>query len=405
MRAKIAFRNIFRNRSRTLLSVLMIAGAAAAIILFRGFSGYILNRSKTNAVDNRYNHIQVATQSYWDMAPGSRKKQLIPDSAILEEKISKIPDVTMVSGRMSFYGLLSTGEDTVSAQGVGYEPAKETHFQESLAILEGHPLSSNGKNEVIVGEGLQKRLSIKVGQTITALAYTLDGVINAADLEVVGIFRIGVSEVDAHVFMLPLKTVQTLLDTQQIENLTIRVKDTDETDDVLKLVETQAQTVNPSYHAKSWYELADLYRQTAAFFKMQNRVIETILISLILLGIMNTVGMAVYERTGEIGTIRALGETKKSVLIQFTTEGAIMGVMGVVLGFISAALIAAVVNKIEFKMVLPSASYPVPIKIHSFLSAYLEAGFIGLFASICATWIPASRASEIPVVEALKKNI
>lgn len=405
MRLKIALRNISRNRSRTVLSVLMIAGAAMGIILFHGFSGYLLHRLQWSAIDNRYNHIQVATQQFWDMSPGSRKAQLIGDYPALSQKVQAIPGVTMVSGRMSFYGLLSTGDDTVSAQGMGYEPDKEVQFQKNLVVYDGKHLDPNNPNEVIVGEGLQKRLNLKVGQSVTVLAYTLDGVVNAADLEIVGFFRMGVSEVDAHVFILPLAKVQSLLDSTQIENITVRVKNTEDTDTIMQSVESAAKTLNPNYRAKSWYQLADLYRQTESFFKVQNRVIEGILITIILLGIMNTVGMTVYERTGEIGTIRALGETKRSVLLQFTLEGAILGVIGVIIGYIGGALISLIINNLGYSMVLPATSYPVPVRISTFLSAYLEAACVGLCASIGATWLPATRASKIEIVEALKKNI
>jgi putative ABC transport system permease protein len=405
MRFKIAFRNIFRNHNRTVLSVLMIAGAVSGIILFNGFADHILAMLKITTIDNTYNHIQVGTRSYWDMTPGNRRDQLIPDYSKVEDAISSIYGVTMVSGRMSFYGLLSTGDTTISAQGIGYDPEKETHFQQSLKILEGDFLKPREKAEVIVGVGLQKQLSLKVGQTVTALSYTLDGVVNAIDLTVVGVFQVGISEIDAHVFMLPLEAVQSLIDTTSVENLTIRIKNTEDTDKIMGEVESKIHAINPSYHAKSWYELGELYRQVEQFYKVQNRVIETILISLILLGIMNTVGMSVYERTGEIGTVRALGETERSVLLQFTLEGAILGVLGVIFGFAMGTGLSYAVSGLHLSMVLPSTSHPVPILIDRVFSAYFEAALIGFFTSVLATWLPAHRASRISIIEALKKNI
>jgi putative ABC transport system permease protein len=405
MRLKIAFRNIVRNRSRSALSIMMIAAAVAGIIAFRGFSDHIMTLLKNTTIDNQYNHIEVARNSYWDMSPGPRKNQLIDNSAQLVNSIKALPGVQMVAGRLSFYGLLSTGETTISAEGVGYDPTKEIHFQKSLVIEEGRSLSGASKTEVIVGSGLRKRLSLKVGQIVTALSYTLDGVVNAVDLTIVGIFRVGTEDVDSHVFMLPISGVQTLLDTDAVELLTIRVNQTEITDQVLPLVERAVKAISPDIHSRSWYEISDHYRQIEQFYSVQNRVVEVILVSLILLSIMNSVGMSVFERTGEIGTIRALGETRAAVVFQFTLEGALLGIFGVLGGYVLGTVLSLFLASLHLTMVLPNASFPVPILINLVPRAFVVAGIIGLVTAIASTLIPSIRASRIGVVDALKKNI
>lgn len=405
MRLKIAFRNIVRNRGRSSIGILMIAGSVLGIVSFRGFSGHILHLLKDTVIDNRYNHIQVATQSYWNLDPGPRKLQLLSDPRPLMDRVSSVPGVTMVSARLGFFGLISNGETTISAQGVGYDPAKETHLQKSLSVEQGRGLQPGSKSDVVIGAGLQKRLNAKVGDTLTVISYTLDGVVNAADLRVAGIFRIGTEDVDAHVFMLPLASAQTLLDTDAVESVTVRLAETDATDSLLPKIDSLARSFNSDLRARSWYEISDHYRQIERFYRVQNNVIETILVSLVILSILNSVGMSVYERTGEIGTVRALGERPSTVVLQFLLEGSMLGLLGIFLGWLLSAAASLILRSLDLKMVLPNASFPVPIRIELMPQAFLVAGGIGLFAAVVATLIPSLRASRLSIVEALRRNI
>lgn len=404
MRLKIAFRNVARNRSRSLLSILMIAGSVLGIIAFRGFSAHILHLLKDTTIDNRYNHIQIATDEQWNLQ-GTRKQQLLKDPKPLMDRLSTVQGVTMVSARLSFFGLISNGETTISAQGVGYDPQKEVHFQRSLAIEEGHGLTAGSTKDVIVGVGLQKRLNAKVGDTLTVISYTLDGVINAVDFNVAGVFRVGTEDVDAHVFMLPLAAVQNLLDTEAVESLTVRLDNTDATDSTLPVVDKIAREMKPGSRAKSWYEISDHYRQIEQFYRVQNYVIEVILISIVLLSIMNSIGMTVYERTGEIGTVRALGEKPATIVLQFILEGAILGLMGAFAGCVLGVVASVIVKALNLKMVLPNASFPVPIQIELVPEAFIVAAGIGLVTAIVSTILPSTRATRLSIVEALRRNI
>ena len=403
MRLKIAARNIFRHRGRTSVSLLMIAGAVIGLVLFNGFAANILGNMRRIVIDNQYGHIQVAQRAFFELSPGPRKDQFIPRPAELAAQIQKVDGVKSVAGRISFFGLISTGDITISAKGMGFDPSHETEFNSNLVIDQGHPLTPDSKLHVIIGAGLQKKLNVKVGSDVTVLAYTLDGVVNALELNVVGIFQTKNSEVDDNVFMLPLSSVQLLLDTDLVEVLAVRLQKTDDTDSIR--ANLQDSVLDKTYQAKTWFELSNFYRQTAAFFRTQNLVIQIILLSLVFLGILNTVGMSVYERTGEIGTVRALGEPDASVIHQFTLEGAMLGFVGAVIGAAGGLACTLFINAIKVTMEMPGTSTSIPIAIDIVPASYLEAILIVILASTAATWIPSIRASKMSIVDALRKNI
>ena len=371
--------------------------------MFNGFAANILGNMRRIVIDNQYGHIQVAQRAFFDLSPGPRKDQFIQKPAELAAQIQKVGGVTAVAGRISFFGLISTGDITISAKGMGFDPSHETEFNSNLEIDQGHSLTPDSKLHVIIGAGLQKKLNVKVGSDVTVLAYTLDGVVNALELNVVGIFQTKNSEVDDNVFMLPLSSVQLLLDTDLVEVLAVRLQKTDDTDSIRSQLQTAV--LDKNYQAKTWFELSNFYRQTAAFFRTQNLVIQIILLSLVFLGILNTVGMSVYERTGEIGTVRALGEPDASVIHQFTLEGAMLGLIGAVVGAIGGLALTLLINAIKVTMEMPGTSTPIPIVIDIVPASYLEAVLIVILASTAATWIPSIRASKMSIVDALRKNI
>ena len=405
MRVRLALRNIFRHFGRTAVSLLMVAGAVVGLVLFAGFSDNILMRMQRIVIDNQYGHLEVGTRAFWNLEPGKGGAQLIKNADALAEKLKGDQRVESVSGRLSFFGLVSTGDITVSAKGMGFDPNKERKFTQNLVIITGESLAPDSKLDVILGLGLQKKVNAKVGDTLAVLSYTLDGVVNAVDLTVKGVFSTSNAEVDDNVFMLPLATAQILLDTDRVDVLSIRVDATPHTNAVRIHLQEIATQVDANFQVRTWSELAVFYRQVESFYATQNLIIEIILLSLVFLGILNTASMSVYERTGEIGTVLALGETSNSVVGQFAFEGLILGVLGALCGAVLAVAVSAFINIMNFPIDLPGTSVPIQIKIALLPGAFAESMFVVILASVAATWIPSLRASKTSITEALKKNI
>lgn len=400
---KIAFRNVFRNRRRTLINVLMIAGAIIAIVIFKGFSHNLMSLLEDVAVNTQYGHLQVANTKTWNLQATDRPKdRLIANDLALKQKISGIQGVDYVSGRLSFYGLITKGDHSLSARGLGFDPAVEVKMRDQLQILKGRNLNADSKFEVIIGTGLQSQMGVDVGDQITLLSYTFDGSVNAIDVELVGIYRSGLSDVDNSTFLLPLATGQKLMDTENIERWIIQLHDTYETSNVKDSVQG---LMTDGIEVRSWLDLADFYRQVAGYFAKQNGIIDWILMILALLAIGNTVGMSVAERTGEIGTRRAMGDTKLDVVVQFLIEGLILGAIGGLAGVVGGIGVAKILTACKIMILPPFASMKVPVVIDLLPSAFQSAFVMMCLMAIAATLVPAYRASQLKIVEALRRNI
>ncbi|AUN97880.1 ABC transporter permease [Bacteriovorax stolpii] len=404
MRLKLAVRNISRHRLRSLLSISMIAGAVTAVILFQGFSSYSLAALKWIAAENQYGNMQIASHKYWSPGKESRAERLFSLSD-LDELKSEMPQIERLSGRLSFFGLVSNGDLSVGGKVIGVDPVGEPKFSKSMRITEGRFFDGSGAKEVVVGRLLAKQMNVKEGDNITVLTNTIDGIMNAMDLTVAGLFSAGIDEIDGQVIYMPLSVTQEILDTQNVDIAVLKFKELEMAEANLNNINTKLEGTHPNLFARSWRDLAVLFRQVDKFYGVQNRLIEAILLALMFLGILNTVSMTVVERTGEIGTLRALGESRKDIVSQFVLESVMLSLIGIVCGILISAGCIRIVESVKIMTEMPGASTPFQIKIFFQWGSVLYASLLASVTTVVATMIPALRASRLDIVEALRKNI
>ena len=404
MRLKLAIRNITRHRMRSLLSICMIAGAVTSMILFQGFSEYSLAALKFTASENQYGNMQIAAEKYWSPGKESRTERIF-ELPKLDDLKSKFPQIENISGRLSFFGLISNGDLSVGGKIIGIDPLGEPSFKKSIRYPEGKIFDDIGTKEVVIGKLLAKQMNVHPGDNITVLTNTIDGVMNAMDLTVSGVFSAGLDEIDTQVIFAPLSVTQEILDTQSVDMAVLKFKELKMVDTLTSKINDDLKSNSTNLVARSWRELAVLYRQVEKFYEVQNTLIEAILLALMFLGILNTVSMTVVERTGEIGTLRALGESRKTIVTQFLLESVMLSFIGIATGILFSLFMIQVVEYSKIMTEMPGASTPFQIKIYFMMSSVIYASFLASATTIIATLIPALRASKMDIVEALRKNI
>lgn len=401
----LALRNIFRNRRRTALNLFMIASGVVSILLFEGFSKNLVSSLRETTIRTQTSHLQIANEKFWESDVKKPKEGLLSDYPKLLETVKATPGVKYASGRLSFFGLVSTKDQSVSARGISFDPSLEADRESGFDFTDGKPLAADSPFQVALGRGLAKRLGVNAGDSLTLIANTFDGVINALDVEVAGVFQTGIAEFDDLTFLVPLSSAQRLLDTNNVEQILVGLDDTALTDSVNAALKAKLATSRPEVRLKAWHEVAKLYNQISSFLRVQNALIAVIIGVLTLCAILNTIGMSVFERTGEIGTIRALGETRESVVRQFLREGFVLGALGSALGLVLGGAAAATLNALGIEITMPGASGVIQIHIDLFLGAFLGATALSLFASTAAAFIPAWRASRLDIADALRRNV
>lgn len=401
---KLAARNIFRNKSRSSLTLSAIAFGVAGLILAGGFVEDIFVQLREATIHSQFGHLQIAQQGYFEKGRRDPYKYMIKNPEDTATELAKLPQVSEVMLRLNFSGLLNNGQGDVPFFAQGVQPDKENRLGSFLTLLAGRDLNSEDEFGVIVGEGLAKAANIKPGDNVNLITTTTSGALNNIDFTVIGVFRSFSKEYDSGAVRIPLHAARQLLDTQAIHNIVVLLKDSDSTDEVANQIRATASRMH--IEIKTWYELADFYQKTVALYRRQFSVLQAIILIMVVLSVTNTINMSIYERHGEFGTLMAIGSRRNDIFRLVVIENMITGVLGASLGVALGVLLGTVISSIGIPMPPPpnsNASYIAFIRIQP--ANLVLSFFIGFFATILAAILPARRSTRLKIVDALRQNI
>lgn len=403
---RIAFRNIFRNKVRTTITLAAIAFGGISLILTGGFIRDIFEQLREATIHSQLGHLQVYREGFYEKGTAQPFQYIIPDPQKVRETISATPGVSFVTPRLEFSGLLSSGETTTSFLAQGVDPAMEKRLGTFVVMSEGDYLSASDRYGAILGRGLAASINVKVGDTVTLLTNTRAGSINAIQVKVRGIFYTFYKEYDDRALKIPLETAQELLQHDGIQSLVVVLKRTDDTEAVRKkLAASFAETRQP-IEIKSWTELAEFYQKVVDLYSRQFTVIKVIITIVVILSIGNTMSMSIYERTGEIGTVMAIGSRRRSVLQMFLLEGLVLGILGGLAGLLLGILLAQIVSLIGIPMPpAPGSTVPYTARIQVYPGILGFAFGLSIVTSIISSIYPSLKASRLEIVDALRHNV
>jgi putative ABC transport system permease protein len=272
-----------------------------------------------------------------------------------------------------------------------------------MKFTAGAHLPYEEKFTVIIGQGVASALELKVGDSIALLVNTQGGALNTFDFTIVGIFQTFSKEFDERAIRIPLSAAQELLATKAVHSLVFLLRDTMRTDEVAR--EIMQLYSRKEYEVKTWYELADFYQKTVDLYKRYFYVLYLIILGLVLLSVANNISMTIYERTGEFGTLMALGNRGAAIFKLILAEIFLLGLIGSGAGLLLGGTVAGIISAIGIPMPpMPNTNTGYTARILVIPEEALKSLMIGLIGSIIAAVWPARRASTRRVAEALRHN-
>ena len=409
---RLAIRNVFRNKVRSLVTLAAIAFGCISLIVAGGFFEDTFLQMREGVIHSHLGHIQVYTKGYLEKGSARPFDYMIENPDEIKKLISSIEHVKLVTPRITFSGLLSTGENTIAVIGQGVNPEGEQVISvietvkgqnTGVAIQAGENLSQSDMYDVILGRGLAKAIGSKVGDFVILVSNTIGGALNALDMKVKGVFFTASKEFDDRAVRMPITATQTLLRTDQVQTLVVLLDKTENTDLVKKDILHLFKNKELGLELKPWYELSDFYNKTVELYGRQFLVLKLIIAIIVVLSIFNTINMSVWERTREIGTIMALGAKKREVLKLFLLEGLVLGVLGGLIGITLGTGLAQLISFIGIPMPPPpgaTVSWVAHVKV---VPALLFSSFlIALISSLVSSFYPALKASRLIIADALR---
>ena len=245
---------------------------------------------------------------------------LMPTDAAPLAAIGALPHVTAIGRRLNVGGLISFRDATMSFVGAGIEPAKEERVARNLRFTSGSNLDAASGDEIIVGQGLAANLGIETGSRVVLVSSTRSGGTNAVELVVRGIFTSQIQAFDEIAVRMPLPVAQKLLRVKASHVWVVSLDGAAATDAVADAI--RALPATASFDVRRWIDLSDFYTKTVDFMSGQLGVMRVFIGLIVVLGVSNMLVMNVLERTGEIGTMLALGNRRSSVVRLFVVESA-----------------------------------------------------------------------------------
>lgn len=402
MTVHLAARNLQRHRRRSLIAVISVGFGIAALVVASGISEWMFLDFREATIESQYSHIQVARPGFQQDGRSDPYRFLLPRD-VTALGAESIPHLRAVAPRLMITGLVSKGDATVSFIGEGIDPANDLKGNRALRILQGEKLEASERNEVLLGQGLAILLGAGVGDDVVLLVNTPRGGLSAVEGKVRGIFASVSKAYDDSALLIPIHVARTLLKVEGAHTWRVYLDHTRHTAVVAARLRSQLDA--KAFEVRTWEELADFYTRAVALLREQLGVLRGIVIAIILLGIGNTMMMSVMERTGEIGTSMALGVKRKSLLAQFITEGALIGVFGALAGVVLAMLIGAVIGGLQIEMPPPpglTRGYIARVQIST--PIVVEALLIAVATTVLASLYPSWRASRMVIVDAIRHN-
>jgi putative ABC transport system permease protein len=316
------------------------------------------------------------------------------------------PHVNLVTPELRITGLVTNGKVSTIFIGQGIMPSavdvflKRTRVKE-IGAIQGKNLEDKAMHGVGMASGLARLLDLHLGSTAVAFSNTVDGQMNALDLEIFQTFDTASDEMNDKVMRVPLSFAQTLYDTDRADRLAILLDKTDYTEPFREHLQIEFSKYGLNLIAKTWNELSQWYRKVKDMFDVIFMFLFIIVFIIVVMSVVNTMSMAVLERTREIGTLRALGLKRRGVVLLFSIESCLLGLFGAIEGLVLTVFGWWLVDVLKPTWVPPGITRRVPIKVE-FVPEFMVASFLFLLAlCIIASLIPARRAARQNVVEAL----
>jgi ABC-type lipoprotein release transport system permease subunit len=402
MLVKIAWLNIWRHPGRSLTIMGAVTIGLWSILFMSALYEGIIRQRINDVISNELSHIQVHH-------PAFRSEQeamyTVPDGHKLYSALLNDPRNLAVTARLVSTGMVNAAGGSAGAVFVGVDPVTEQRVSGIYrSIVEGSYLKDSSKHEVVVGQKLARKLRLKVKSKLVLLGQDKQGELASGAFRIIGIYKTNNEPFDeSHVFLHRNQLGSLTGTTGEFHEIALLLNNPDDVD-----AEAERLTkVRPDLEVKSWMELSPEMKLLVGVFDEYMLVLMLIIFLAVAFGIVNTMLMAVLERSRELGMMFAVGMNKPKVFLMVSLETLILMLVGLPVGILAGILTVwyTGVNGIRFgssdmmsNFGFTNVVYPVLTTDHIWV-----AGLVITCITLIASLYPSYRAIRIKAVEAIRK--
>lgn len=404
---KMAWRNIWRNPRRTILTGCAITFATVLLVFMLSFQFGSYETMINTSVKISSGHLQIQAEKYQEK---KSIRLVIPEPRAIAEIVDQIPEVAAYTFRGQAFSLISSKDRTYGVVVTGIDPQKEITVSRIKKLVQaGNFLAAEDVNQALVGNLLAKNLRVSIGDELTLLGQGRDGSIGATVVQVKGIFRSGIDEFDRSAMQIPLSTFQDTFSMEEaVHEVVVIGKSLSDVSRIKTQLKAALSVLDNRKPLKTldWQELMPGLRQAIEMDLVSGLIFYGLLIIVVAFSILNTFLMAIFERTKEFGVMMAIGTTPRRLTKVLLAESMTMTLIGIVAGIILGIVVTYYfqVHGIDFsggsellsQFGISGRMYP---KL-SLLSVSIGP-FMVLFFTFCAALYPAFKIRRLRPVEAM----
>ena len=404
---KMAWRNIWRNPRRSILTMTAIAFASLLLVFMLSFQFGSYDTMINSAVKIHTGHLQVQAEGYQDKRS---MRLVVPDPDAIGSIIEEAPGLHTYTYRANAFSLVSSKERTYGIMVIGIDPVREANVSTLKKVIrQGSYLSAEDMDRALVGELLARNLQVGLGDELVVLGQGRDGSVAAAVVQVKGIYNSGQDEFDRSSIHIPLKHFQGVYAMRGgVHEVVALGTSLGKIPAIKRAVAGAIENKHPKHDlvVLDWMDLMPGLVEGIQLDLVSGLILYVILIVVVAFSILNTFLMAVFERTKEFGVLMAIGTTPGRLTKLLLLESITITIVGVVFGMIAGSLVTwyfqvhgisiAGTSEVVRQFGIPERMFPQL----SFLSVSIGPILVLFISSLTALY-PALKVRRLRPVEAL----
>jgi putative ABC transport system permease protein len=337
---KMAWRNIWRNTRRSILTISAITFATTLLIFMLSWQFGSYDTMINSAVKLHTGHLQVQARGYNDKRS---IRLVVPDPEAVGAILNQHPGVAAYTFRATACSLASSKERTYGVMVIGIDPEREAKVSTLKKLVrQGRYLLAEDNLQAVIGKLLAENLRVGIGDEVVVLGQARDGSIAASVFRVKGIYRSGQDEFDRSGIYLPLKTFQDVYGMRgAVHEVVVLAKTLQDVETIKQDVSTRLEKTRKKDQLVilDWMELMPGLVQSIKVDLGSGLIFYFILVVVVAFSILNTFLMAVFERTREFGVLLAVGTTPGRLTRLLLLESVTMTLVGIIIGIVLGCIV------------------------------------------------------------------
>lgn len=396
---KMAFRDLGRNKRRSFFSALALGMGLSLLLLMASVVRGEMRGSMELTIKLQSGHIQLMGLAYDQDKASLAWEDLVENPDQVAAKISALPAVNAATPRLFASGIVAAGEESAGVKVIGIDPLSTANAPYRDGIVLGEFLAPDDRQGILLGKPLAEKLDLTVGEQISLLVNTSNGDVDTQSFTIRGIYSTRTPSYDKFNVFLPISKAQTFTRAEnRASSIFILLNDRDQTEAVVSSLQA------PNFQVVTWMDANELLIQTEQFAGSYMMVLYLVVLAITATVIVNTLVMAVFERTREIGILAAIGMKGNRIMLMFFAESGLLAVGGILIGLVLGGLMvyyATVQGFFIGDMGLTGIIFGDTIYAYLTVGDTIMLTIMALIVSLLAALYPAMLAARLEPVEAL----